>query len=745
MKKKGLMLLLLSGMLLSACGGGEEPQVSSSEEEATSSKSSESSKEAIPVSSVELTLDRYEVTVGDEIGFTVSVLPENADDKEVSLRASVDGFVEIKDSTILALKAGTVDIIATSADGLKASTKTLTIQERRTFVSDQQFLNDLPANPFATGTYPEGDTWGFSDAGKVGIDKERFETESLYPVPADAVEYAAKDYGIVPGEENNAGKLINLLTSLRDVEGTKVVRFEGLTYEFGNSITASSLKDVYLVGEKNTKFVYTGWMSFIVLSECENFHINGITFDIDPSPTISGVIDHVEEDASNGYVYVKVDEGYDLTDATYSRYNLKKTGSYAEYYFDEKYQAYVPDRSANLYYNPGLKNLEYSSETKLLKCTLSKSFAYCKYKTPSVGKVVGIAFQVYENHGFYFKDCVNTYMEDVTTYTVGGMGMRTDNGKNLYLNRVRFIREPGTRRLLTATADILHTCNLSGEAIFTNCELEGSHDDAINVKSFYTKINAIRNNVVSVAQTQSEVTIGFDVGDEVDVYDPTGLKYKDTFVVQKVEQIGTSFDLTLDKAMPSRGSNSYLGFSLGNATKAVRLTLDNTLIKNKRNRGILLQGRDSVIKNCTFQNVNMGAVQILGVDDVFKEAIVPKNIRVENTKFLQCWDDLSAFTWDASGNSTPGTLQKVAIENNYFYRGIGNSVYLKGVGDVSVKNNFFQEQRSKAYSVRVDYAENIRLEDNAYYLDGQGGYNFASITSNATGVTQSGNAQKGTL
>ena len=578
MKKKGLLLILLSSMLLSACETGDP--VASSSEESLSSESSLSSREPIPVSSVELTLEKTEVTVGDEIGFSVSVFPENADEKEVSLRASEEGFVEIKQSTILALKAGTVDIIATSADGLKSSVKTLVIQERRTFVSDQQFLNDLPSDAFATGTYPEGDGWGFSDAGKVGIDKQRFETETLYPVPEGATEYAAKDYGIAPGAENNVGKLINLLSSLQGVEGTKVVRFEGLTYEFGNSITASSLKDVYLVGEENTKFVFTGWMSFIVLTECENFHINGITFDIDPSPTITGVINHVEEDASNGYVYVKVDEGYDLTDETYSRYALKKTGSYAEYYFDEEYQAYVPDRSGNLYYNPGLKNLEYSSETKLLKCTLSKSFAYCTYKTPPVGKVVGIAFQVYENHGFYFKNCVNTHMEDVTVYTVGGMGMRTDNGKNLYLNRVRFIREPGTKRLLTCTADILHTCNLSGEAIFTNCELEGSHDDAINVKSFYTKITAIRNNVVSVAQTQNEVTIGFDVGDEVDVYDPTGLKYKDTYVVQKVEQIGTSFDLTLNKAVPSRGSVSYLGVSLGNATKAIHLTLDNTWIKN---------------------------------------------------------------------------------------------------------------------------------------------------------------------
>ena len=64
---------------------------------------------------------------------------------------------------------------------------------------------------------------------------------------------------------------------------------------------------------------------------------------------------------------------------------------------------------------------------------------------------------------------------------------------------------------------------------------------------------------------------------------------------------------------------------------------------------------------------------------------------------------------------------------------------------MSVKNNFFQERYAKAYSVRADYVEDIRLEDNAYYLEGQGGYNFASISSNATGVTQSGNAQKGTL
>ncbi len=337
-------------------------------------------------------------------------------------------------------------------------------------------------------------------------------------------------------------------------------------------------------------------------------------------------------------------------------------------------------------------------------------------------------------------------MENVTTYTVGGMGLRTDGGKNIYLNRVNFIREPGTKRLLTCTADILHTCNLEGEGIFTNCILEGSHDDAINVKSFYTTISAIKGNVVTVTQTQSETTIQFDVGDEVAVYDPTGMKYKNTYKVTAVDKVGTSFDLTLDKNVPSRGNNSYVGFSLGNVTKTINLTLDNCVIKNKRNRGILLQGRDSVIKNCTFSNVNMGAIQILGVDDTFKEAIVPENVKVYNTKFLNCWDDLHIFTWDKNGNSTIGTLKNVDVYNNFFYHDVGNTLRLKGVGNINVNDNLFYENSSKNYSCNIDYAKDVTLKNNSVYFDEKKiGYNFTSQTSNNENVILENNILKGAL
>lgn len=753
-KGKAVLALSLLSLALGGCSNPETPSSSlePSSNQAPSSEASSllpaSSSAPVAVSSLSLNLEKTSLEIGETLKLTANVLPEEADDKSVVYSTSNSSIASLEGSTLTAVGKGEVEITATSVSNPSVSdTKTITIHERRNTVSDREFLDSLVSDAYSHDSYPTSEGWGVTDPEAIGVDQDRLENETLYPVPTEGVtEYLASDYGISETEQNNAGKLTNLLNSLAEVEGTKVIRFGKGTYPFANIVSASNVKDCYLVGEEGTKFVYSTWCSFIVLTRCENFHLNSITFDINPSPTITGTVVRSEEDSSNGYIYLKPDEGYDLSNPTYQNYNVKKTGSYAEYYFDEEYQSYVPNRSGNLFYNPGLKDLSYDSSEGLLKVTLSKSFWASSFVAPKVGTIASVAFQVYENHGFYFKECTNTYMEHVTAYTVGGMGMRTDNGKNVYLNHVRFIREPGTKRLLTCTADILHTCNLEGDAVFTNCILEGSHDDAINVKSFYTKINMIRGNVVTVGQTQTEVTIGFSVGDEVDVYDPTGMKYKDTFTVTKVEQIGTSFDLTLDRNMPSRGSNSYVGFSLGNATKAVHLSLENSLIKNKRNRGILLQGRHSSIKGCTFENVNMGAVQVLGVDDTFKEAIVPQDITLSGNKFLNCWDDLSIFTYDEDGVATPGTLKNVNVTNNLFYHGTGTTLWLRGTGNVKVEDNLFYENLGKSYSCRIQDSQDIEFNNNAYYFDQRNtGYNFLSSASSNTNVTSSGNALKGAL
>lgn len=743
MNKKGVLPLLLASLALVSCGSNNNSSSSNVDESSTTSS------EIIHVSSLRLEVEKTALEVGDTISLNVTILPENATNKSVSYSLSKEGVVVINGNVMEAIGVGEVSVRATSNDSHVYDEISFAVKERKQTVSDKEYISSLKKDEYKVDANPTT-SWGVSEASDIGLDKEKLSNEERYPVPEEGTIYLAEDYGITADGENNAGKMTVLLSSLANVSGTKIIRLkDNTTYYFSNSVSATNLSDVYITGGENTKCIYTGWMSYFVITKCTNFHINNLIFDINPSPTITGTIDHVDEDSSFAYIYVRPDEEYDLSNSEYSKYSLKKTGSYAEYYYDEEYDAYVPDRSGNLFYNygsKGLTDLDYSSSTGLLKVSLSKSFPYCSYSTPEIGTIVSVAFQVYENFGFYFKECTNSYMENVTTYTVGGMGFRTDNGKNVYLNRVNFIREPGTKRLLTCTADILHTCNLDGEAIFSNCILEGSHDDAINVKTFYTKIDSIKGNVTTVTQTQAEVTIGFEVGDEVDVYNPSGMKYMDTFTVMGVEKIGNNYELTLDHAMPSRGSNSYIGFSLGNATKAVHLTLENSLIKNKRNRGILLQGRNSVIRNCVFSNVNMGAVQVLSVDDTFKEAIVPQNIKIYNTKFLNCYDDLQIFTYDANGVATPGTLKNVEVYNNFFYNDTGTTLWMKGVGEISVHNNLFYEKSSKAYSCSIGDASNVSITDNAYYFESKNlGFVFAKERGNNTDIEIRDNTLKGVL
>ena len=670
----------------------------------------------IKVDSITLTSSAYEIYLDETATLTVDISPTNATNKNYVFSLNPSSLGTVENNIFTPSYSGTVEITAISDSGLKSSINIL-IKERKIveeYDDKDTIINSLSSSTYSSSLKVEPSTLGIEN-GNIGVDKDKLENEELYPVDFNSGKvYYASDYNISPTGTNNSGNLINLIESIKDVEGNKIISFENATYSFSNTITVPAIENLYLVGKKDTKFVYSGWMTYIKGSGCKNLHINSIKFDMDPSPTITGQIIGVSETDTSATIEVKVNDEFDISNPRYTQWNNNKTSSYAEYYYDDEFKSYVPNRAGNLYYNPGVTNLS-PSTNNILFVTLSKSFPYCSYKTPDIGTIVAVGFTVYEYFGFSFSNCDDTYIEDVTTYVAAGMGIRFDKGKNANLNRMNFIREPSTSRLLTCTADIIHTCALEGQLNISNCIIEGSHDDGLNIKSFYTSINSTVGNVATVSQTQSEVVIDFEAGDIVEVYDPTTIGFKDQYTVKEVVKNGSTFDLTLDKSLP-RGDRSYVGYLLGNVTKATHLRLTNSVIKNKRNRGILLQGRDSIIENCTFENVNMGAVQVLGVADVFKEAIVPQNVVIKNTKFLKCWDDISVFTYGSKG-SEQGSLKNVEIYNNFFYRDTGNTVYLRGSGDIKVRNNLFYETSNKNYSVYVRDSKNVDVYDNYTLFD----------------------------
>lgn len=562
---------------------------------------------------------------------------------------------------------------------------------------------------------------GLNDMKNVGVNKNRFENETLYLIPEGTI-YLAEDYNITPLGENNSGNLSSLLASLVNVKGNKIIKFKQGVYKFSATVDTDGIEDLYLVGD-NTEFLYSGWGTYFEAKVSKNIMISNISFDMEYSPTIAGIVKRVDRINNNPVVVLDIPNEFDLTQSLYQNWQ-NKTCSYMECYYDEKTDGYVPNRNGNLFYNsPSSSNIKgvyganYSSSSKELAITLNENFAYRTkdYADPAIGTKVSFAYTMYENHGFHFVNCENVYFENVNVYTTGGMGFRVENGKNFYLNRTNFATKKGSNRIMTCTADIIHTIGLEGDLNITNCLLEGSHDDALNIKSFYTKVTSINasSKEIDISQTQNEVAINYEIGDTIDVYNPENMEFIDTFKIVDLTKIGTSYTLTVDKR-PSKVKENY---TVGNASKITKMTLDNCIIRNKRNRGILLQSRDSKIINCTFQNVVMGAIQVLAVNDIFREAIVPQNIEICNNKFLNNYNDLSAFAYgDNPSKCVTGTLKNVDIHNNYFFNGVGNTIWILANGNTKIHDNLIHYNKAlTSVIMNIENSSSINVYNNVLY------------------------------
>ena len=586
-------------------------------------------------------------------------------------------------------------------------------------VSGEEALNHLRTSAYTKEMTTKTDL-ALSELHNVGVDEDRFNNEiDIYKVPEEGNIFIAEDIGITKDGENNSGIFSIWLENNRNLPGNKIIKFDNGTYPFSSKIDVTGIEDLYIVGSENTEFLFTGFGTYFEAKASKNVQLHNITFDKKYSPTIGGKIVSVSETPDTETVVVSIPEEFDLSQSIYEE--PKGGSSYMECRYDKVTGRYVPDNSKFLCYNSptsannkGIIGYAYSHSKRELTLVLNKHFPYDNFTRATVGTHISYAYTMYESHGFLFDDCENTVMENITCHVSGGMGLRFDNGKNAYLNNVNFCQKEGSNRVMTCTADIIHGCALEGELIITNCLLESSHDDALNIKSFYTKITSISatSREITVAQTQNEALIKFEKGDTIEVYNPSNYSIVDAYTVQEVVKAGTSYVLTVDK----RPRNIEVGYNVGNVTKATHMTLENCLIRNKRNRGILLQGRESTIRNCTFQNVIMGAVQVLSVYDVFREAIMPESIIIENTKFLNCeGGDIYVFTYGSDGvNATqPNCINNVDIRNNFFLNGKGVPVNLLGTGNVNVNNNLFNyDVKNTDHCIGVMASQKVSCKDN---------------------------------
>lgn len=108
--------------------------------------------QTIPVTSIQMNKNSTSLTVGEEDTLTVTFNPSNATNKNVSWETSNNGVATVNNGTVTAVAKGTATITATSEDGNKTATCTVTVSAATTPGETYTILDtDAPAT-YGSGT-----------------------------------------------------------------------------------------------------------------------------------------------------------------------------------------------------------------------------------------------------------------------------------------------------------------------------------------------------------------------------------------------------------------------------------------------------------------------------------------------------------------------------------------------------------------------------------------------------------------
>ena len=582
-------------------------------------------------------------------------------------------------------------------------------------VSVKEAIQTLSSSLFQNNIVTKKSTVA-TDLSVMGVDQDKYDNEMLYPYPDtfDHV-YNVNDYGITPEQEpvQNSKKLNALFEELASVEGTKKVMFPVGDYRFKTTLNIENVSDLYICSDTYGQcfnIIFTNWIHAMQVNNSQNVHLRDYTLDYDPSSTVAGEI--VSYSMANKTITVRIYDEFDMTNTLYHGGLFFTTHSYMEYVWDELTQDYVPDWQGNLKYDwdptNGCETLSYDNDTRLLTLQINAM------AEPFVGKKVSVSYTEHQNFGLAASHVDKFYLENVFFYHTCGMGFGVSCCSEVYVNHFRIDLKPGSTRLMTCTADGLHSTDVQ-KLVVTNSCFRHTHDDALNVKSWYKDITSITNTTIVCSSTSANFPM--NEGDELEVFDSKDFHLVGTYKIVKVLEVtGATYKLKLDKKIGD-GSN-VSGYLLANTSRGTRLTFKNNLVGNKRNRGILVQCRESHIENNTFYNIVHGTLCIYTIRDSASEGICPKNIYVENNKFLQNVSDINCYTWGTSGKSA-GVMRNIYIRNNFFGSNHNTCMGMYGLGDSEITNNILYNTalEGSLQAMSLSLSVNTIVKDNTVYLD----------------------------
>lgn len=750
--RKHTLLLLSSTLLLGSLTG----LVSCSENSVNSTISG--NVETIHVESVSLTSSVTSLEVGKTLTLQTKILPSDANNQNVVYSSSNKEIATVNTSGVVTgVKSGNVTITVRTEDGNKESSISLQVIEAGyKYVNANEMGEELAGTPYKNKIIG-GDKYGLSSPDQVGVDVAE-KGNVLYAPKEDAqfdkiletssltlsqIKEVIPETSEVNGYTSIQGAILIAKKYVEEGKSVKIKLPSGKLDIDASNVSSDrvfvldGLKNVALEGNNtiiNLQISGLSYKGYLTITNCENLTLFGIRFRQEVGANVTGVIESY--DVENYSVTLKVDSAYNETMKRVVATN-KRLRSYLEFHKGTK----APIQGGNFFVdsftstNIQENNGEYTVTIRFNK-TINES---------QIGTLASLQFAQYDVSGISVGDSKNVYLESLTMNKAYGMGLTANNIENFYINRFNLVVEDGNKDLMTSCADATHFSYMTGEVKFTNSIIEYSHDDALNIKHgyWYKLDNASSQNKT---MTLSKITSAMPLpkaGDKIAVYNQTTFQGHGTYTVASATEESGKMVLTVKERIS--GYSSWGDCRVTFLSNTPTFEFKNNIVRNKRNRGILVQVPNAIIENNTFMNVGHGSIQAASAMDQFNEATLPQGLTIKNNKFINnnylkegtLYGDISIFAISNNASVAPaGTLSNFTLENNFFSQNGNACVSLRGVGSSVIKDCFFYDASSSqpsgdAYNCLFSMynTDNITIE---------GSYNQYNLNNGLSGIIPQG-------
>lgn len=522
------------------------------------------------------------------------------------------------------------------------------------------------------------------DASNVGVIEEKFYNERLYGSESLTISHVinASEYGV-----DGSDKMDDTLALIAAIEAAGQYTEQGLVQiklpkgdldlieqinpvdnKYG--VVLRNAKNLVISGDE-TNIYFHGEIKGFIVENCENIYFENINIDYGVPPTSTGTI--LENDGKT--FKVRVHDGYVVDETT-------RISAFLEF----NKTSYTPRTKGNDIYGD-VQNVVYLGDN-VLEITFNS-----QYSVAPEGTLVALRHYLYENDLFFVNKSKDIHFETMNIYSAMGMGVRAYSTENLYFNNFNFTLKPDTDRLMTATADAIHTIDCYGEVKITNCLFENVGDDAANVHSMYLEIRDIMDSNKIYAINPRGYNFIPSVGDTIEINTTFDMTLVYSGKVKSVVDKNPGFEIEFEEPLDERVET---GMVVGNVTRSPKFEFSNNIVRNKRCRGVLVQTRDVVISNNTFANLSDAGVLLTGDANNWYEAITPENVVIKNNKFLKnnfavgnTGGDISISIYGKGYNlASVGTVKNVEIYNNFFGNSANAGIYANSIKGLKIHHNY---------------------------------------------------------